>query len=175
MKMNSGTGPVRPTPMSEISVCPAAPGSVVPRKLVKTRWEVAALAVGLIAFALAVAAQDTYKARLSALPATAKNRPDLAGIGNATATLSGMKLTVNGAFDGLKTNATMAELRDGGMAGVRGPMIGNLTITKAMKGSISGSIDLNAQQMEHLKKGGLYVQIYSEKPADGTLWGWLIH
>ena len=68
----------------------------------------------------------------------------------------------------------MAELRDGGMAGVRGPAVGPLTITKAMQGTITGSVDLNATQVEHLKKGGLYVQIYTEKPADGTLWGWLL-
>lgn len=133
-----------------------------------------AAAAALIAFTFAVTAQETYKARLSALPADAKTRPDMAGIGNATATLSGMKLTVNGTFEGLKTNATMAELRDGGMAGVRGNPIGTLTITKAMKGALSGSIDLTAQQVEHYKKGGIYIQIYTEKPTDGTLWGWLI-
>ena len=60
------------------------------------------------------------------------------------------------------------------MAGVRGPAVGTLTIAKAMKGTITGSIDLNATQVEHLKKGGLYIQIYTEKPTDGTLWGWLI-
>jgi hypothetical protein len=36
-------------------------------------------------------------------------------------------------------------------------------------------MDLTPPQIEHLKKGGLYVQIYTEKPTDGTLWGWLIH
>ena len=135
---------------------------------------VAAAGVGLMCGAFSVTAQETYKARLSALPADAKTRPDLAGSGTVSATLAGMKLTLNGTFDGLKTNATMAELRDGVMAGVRGPVVGTLTITKAMKGTITGSAELNAQQVEHYKKGGLYVQIYSEKPADGTLWGWLI-
>jgi hypothetical protein len=42
-----------------------------------------------------------------------------------------------------------------------------------MSGTITGTIDLMPPQIEHLKKGGLYVQIYSEKPTDGTLWGWL--
>lgn len=58
---------------------------------------------------------------------------------------------------------------------MRGPALGTLTITKAMKGTITGSMDLNPTQVAHLKKGGLYIQIYTEKPADGTLWGWLIH
>ena len=135
----------------------------------------AAMAV-LMGLALSLAAQsgDTYKTRLSALPADAKTRVDLAGTGSVTATLAGKKLTVNGTFDGLKTNATMVEIRNGVMAGVRGDAIGTLTITKAMKGSITGSLDLTDPQIEHLKKGGLYIQIYTEKPTDGTLWGWLV-
>jgi hypothetical protein len=118
---------------------------------------------------------DTYKTRLSALPADAKTRPDLAGTGTVTATLSGTKLTVSGTFDGLKTNAVSARLHNGIVAGVRGPAFADLTITKAMTGSISGSADLNPQQLQNLKKGGIYVQIYTEKPTDGTLWGWLQH
>jgi hypothetical protein len=133
------------------------------------------IAAGLIGAAIGLIAQgsETYKTRLSALPADAKTVKDLAGTGTATATLAGAKLTVNASFEGLKTNATKAELRNGVMAGVRGPAIGDLTITKAMKGTITGSIDLTAEQVAHLKKGGLYVQIYTEKPTDGTLWGWL--
>jgi hypothetical protein len=118
---------------------------------------------------------DTYKARLSALPADAKTRPDLAGTGSVTATLSGTKLTVSGTFEGLKTNAVSAKLQNGIMAGVRGPVFADLTITKAMSGTITGSADLNPQEVQNLKKGGIYVQIYTEKPTDGTLWGWLLH
>jgi hypothetical protein len=118
---------------------------------------------------------DTYKTRLSALPADAKTRPDLAGTGSVTATLSGTRLTVNGTFEGLKTNAVSAKLHNGIVAGVRGAAFADLTITKAMSGSISGSADLNTQQLQNLKKGGIYVQIYTERPTDGTLWGWLQH
>jgi hypothetical protein len=134
-----------------------------------------AAAVGLICLAYSVTAQETYKARLSALPGDAKTVKDMAGIGSATAMLAGTKLTINATFDGLKTNATKAELRNGVLAGVRGPAIGDLTITKAMRGTVTGIIELTAPQIDHLKKGGLYVQIYSEKPTDGTLWGWLQH
>jgi len=118
---------------------------------------------------------ETYKTRLSALPADAKTRPDLAGTGSVTAVLSGTKLTVNGTFEGLKTNAVSAKLQNGIVAGVRGPVFADLTITKAMSGTITGSADLNPQQLQNLKKGGIYVQIYTEKPTDGTLWGWLQH
>ena len=138
---------------------------------------VAALAMGLGVgwFGIPSAAQsgDTYKTRLSALPADAKTRPDLAGTGSVTAVLSGTKLSVNGTFDGLKTNAVSAKLHNGIVAGVRGPAFADLTISKAMTGTISGSADLNPQQLQNLKKGGIYVQIYTERPTDGTLWGWL--
>jgi hypothetical protein len=116
---------------------------------------------------------DTYKTRLSPLPADAKTRPDLSGVGTVTAALSGTKLTVNGTFEGLRTNAVSAKLHNGITAGVRGPAFADLTITKAMNGAISGTAELNPQQLQNLKKGGIYVQIYTERPTDGTLWGWL--
>ena len=120
---------------------------------------------------------DTFKTRLSALPADAKTRPDLAGTGTVTATLAGTKLTVKGTFEGLKTNAVSAKLHAAvaPVAGVRGPAISDLTVTKATSGDITGTVELNANQVESLKKGGLYVQLYTEKPTDGTLWGWLTH
>lgn len=139
------------------------------------RWTLAAAGVAAcLALGLSLIAQDTYKARLSPLPADAKTRQDLIGSGNVTATLQGTKLNINGSFSGLKTNATMATLQNGVAAGVRGPVIKDLTITKAMSGTITGSADLNPDQLAHLKKGGLYVQIFTEKPTDGTLWGWFL-
>jgi hypothetical protein len=133
------------------------------------------LGAGLGWYGIPSAAQsgDTYKTRLSALPADAKTRPDLAGTGTVTAVLSGTKLTVNGTFDGLRTNAVSAKLHNGIVAGVRGPAFADLTISKAMTGTITGSADLNPEQLQNLKKGGIYVQIYTERPTDGTLWGWL--
>jgi hypothetical protein len=130
----------------------------------------AALALGLSLFAQT---GETYKARLSAVPADARTRPSLAGIGSATAMLSGSKLTVNGSFEGLLSPATTAQLRAAVMAGVRGPVIQELTIAKATSGAISGSIDLTPDQIEKLHKGGIYVQIQSEKAPEGVLWGWL--
>src|SRR5580658_6212115 len=60
------------------------------------RWiAIAAAGVGFICLAFSISAQDSYKARLSALPADAKTRPDLAGTGTVTATAAGMKLTLN--------------------------------------------------------------------------------
>ena len=133
---------------------------------------------GLLVAALAVTAQnkgpETYKTRLFALPADAKTRPDLAGSGNVTGTLNGNKLTIAGTFEGLKSAATSAKIHNAVAAGVRGPAIADLTVTKSPSGSISGSADLTAPQLENLRKGGIYVQLYSEKAAEGVLWGWLL-
>ena len=118
--------------------------------------------------------QETYKTRLSAVAATQQGRADLAGIGSVSATLAGTKLTVTGTFEGLRTPATAVRLHNGVATGARGPAIHDLTITKAVKGSISGTIELTAQQVEYLRQGRLYVQVHSEKPPDGTLWGWLL-
>jgi hypothetical protein len=98
----------------------------------------------------------------------------IAGTGAATATLTGTKFTVNGTFEGLKSNATMAHIHQGSAAGVRGPKLLDLTVTKSLSGTLSGSFDLTPDQIESLKKGKWYVQIHSEKAPDGNLWGWLL-
>ena len=132
--------------------------------------------VALILFGISLRAQssETYKARLSPVPADAKTRPDLAGLGTATAVLSGTKLTVTGTFDGLKSAATVARLHNGVAAGVRGPSFIDLTVSKSTGGSLSGSAELTPQQLQNLRKGGIYVQIHSEKAPEGVLWGWLV-
>lgn len=137
---------------------------------------VAALGLASIFSGLMLAAQngETLKARLTAVPADARTRPSLAGIGSATATLNGAKLSVTGSFDGLLSPATMAQLHVAVAAGVRGPVIGDLTISKATSGSISGTFDLSPQQVESAHKGGLYIEIHSEKAPDGVIWGWLM-
>jgi CHRD domain len=141
------------------------------------RWTIAGAEMLIFAW-LATGAlaqgQETYKVRLSPVPADQKTRPDLTGSGSLTATLAGTKLTINGMFEGLKYPATMAELHSGVAAGVRGPVVGTLTITKATSGSISGSADLTPQQLTDLRKNGLYIQIYSERTPEGVLWGWLM-
>jgi hypothetical protein len=138
------------------------------------RWSMVAAALLVAAGYFSVQAQESYKARLSPLPADAKTRPDLAGSGTVTAVLTGTKLAINGSFDGLKTPAVVARLHNGVAAGVRGPAIQDLTVTKAASGTITGSVELSAEQIAHFKKGGLYVQLASEKTPDGTLWGWFL-
>jgi|HubBroStandDraft_6_1064221.scaffolds.fasta_scaffold291977_2 hypothetical protein len=132
------------------------------------------VAVAVIGLSLAAQNGETFKARLSPLPADARTRADLAGSGSASAVLSGTKLGINGSFEGLHSAATSASLHGGVAAGVKGPAIGDLTISKAASGTISGSFELTPQQLSSLRKGGLYVQIHSEKAPDGVLWGWLL-
>ena len=103
-------------------------------------------------------------------------RGAVAGSGSAVATLAGSKLTITGTFDGLPSAATIAQVHRGVTTGVRGSSFLDLTVTKATKGTISGSFDLTPDQVDSLKKGKLYIQIHSEKAPEGgqTLWGWIL-
>ena len=134
-----------------------------------------ALAIGIVS-ALSALAQspETFKTRLAPVAIDAAMKATIAGSGSATATLVGSKFTVNGTFEGLKSNATMAHIHQGTAPGVRGAKLLDLTVTKAMNGTLSGSFDLTPEQAESLKKGKWYVQIHSEKAPEGNLWGWLL-
>lgn len=132
--------------------------------------------VTLLLLALTAQAQspETFKTRLAPVALDAAMKSTIAGTGAATATLAGTKFAVNGTFEGLKSNATMAHIHQGSAPGVRGPKLLDLTVTKSMSGTFSGSFDLTPDQLEALKKGKWYVQIHSEKAPDGNLWGWLL-
>jgi hypothetical protein len=132
-----------------------------------------ALVLSLVVTAAAQNPQ-TFKTRLAPVALDAAMKSTIAGTGSATATLSGAKFTVNGTFEGLKSNATMAHIHQGSAPGVRGAKLLDLTVTKSMNGTLSGSFDLTPDQTESLKKGKWYVQIHSAKAPDGNLWGWLL-
>jgi hypothetical protein len=130
----------------------------------------------LLSLAVSAVAQspETFKTRLAPVAMDAAMKSTIAGTGSATATLTGTKFTVNGTFEGLKSNATMAHIHQGTAPGVRGPKLLDLTVTKSLSGTLSGSFDLTPDQIESLKKGKWYVQIHSEKAPEGNLWGWLL-
>ena len=134
---------------------------------------IAAFCIGLAASG-AAQSQERYKVRLSTVPMDGGMRETVAGSGSASAVLSGSKFTITGNFQGLRTPATAARLHSGPERGVRGASLGDLTVSKAMSGTISGSIDLTPEQVQNLRKGRLYIQISSEKAPDGNLWGWLL-
>jgi hypothetical protein len=138
-----------------------------------------ALTLSAVALSPYLGAQgtETYTARLGWVPTTPTDRPNVIGKGSATATLAGRKLTISGAFEGLAAPATVARLHRGIAKGARGAAIGDLTVTQAASGKLSGSVDLTAEQVEALKQGKLYVQLHTAKgvPPDGsTLWGWFL-
>ena len=135
-----------------------------------------AVLLWLLSFSLCAAAQnqDTYKIRIAPVARDVAMQKTVAGSGLATATLSGNKLTITGTFEGMPSAATTAKVHRGLTTGVRGSPFADLTVTKASKGTISGSFDLTPEQVQYLKQGKLYIQIYSEKAPDGTLWGWIL-
>src|SRR5262245_5805485 len=115
----------------------------------------------------------TFRARLSPVPIDQAMMATIAGLGSATAVLTGSKLTVTGTFDGLKSPATIVQIHKG-QRGVRGPAVLDLQATKGTSGTISGTVDLNPQQLQDLQNARLYIQLHSEKAPDGNLWGWLM-
>jgi len=118
----------------------------------------------------------TFKARLSPVPIDVSMQATVAGSGSVSAVLTGSKLSITGAFEGLKSAATIAQIHKSPVRGVRGPNVLDLAVTKtdATSGTISGTFDLTAIQIADLEKGRLYVQLHSEKAPDGNLWGWLL-
>ncbi len=132
------------------------------------------LAELVCALSLTAQAPETFKARLSPVPVEAQTRANIAGLGSATATLAGARLSITGSFDGLRSPATAAHIHQSPVTGVRGPAILDVTVAHASKGAVSASLDLTPQQIEDLQHGKLYIQIDSEKSPDGNLWGWLL-
>ena len=118
---------------------------------------------------------EAFKARLSTVPVDATMLPTVTGSGSLKAVLAGNKLTISGSFQGMRSPAIHASIHLGAQRGMRGPAVHDLTVTKEKAGSINGSVELTASEVEDLKNGRLYVQIDSEGAADGNLWGWLLH
>jgi hypothetical protein len=132
-----------------------------------------------VSIATAIAAPGgTFTAALGWVPIGGAERNDVAGEGKATAMLAGSKLSISGSFEGLPAKVTAAKLHLGAAKGARGAgtAIGDLRVSGGTSGTVSGDVRLSADQVEALKAGRLYLQIYSEKgvlPDHSTLWGWL--
>jgi hypothetical protein len=121
--------------------------------------------------------EEKFKARLTSVPPLGTQAAKVVGIGSASATLTGKKLTVSGTFDKLASPATAAHLDLGPVTGVRGNSVFDLTVSKTgtgTSGTIAGTFDLTPEQADALKKGRFYVQIHSEGAPDGHLLGWLL-
>ncbi len=135
---------------------------------------IAVFAALALVCALPAQTQETFKARLSPVAVDAQLVSVITGHGAVSAVLAGSKLTVTGTFHGMHSVATAAQLHQSIAIGVPGAAIQDLTVSKAMNGTISGSVDLTASQVEALRKGWLYVVVDSTGAPDGNLWGWLL-
>jgi CHRD domain len=133
-----------------------------------------ALLLGVCFLNAAAADSSTFHVRLSPGPHLVGTRADRSGGGSVTATLQGNTLRLQGSFSGLLAIPTGAHLRMGSLPGVRGPVIAGLTISPNPTGTLSGTVLLNTEQLAVLHKGGLYVEIDSEKAPEGDLWGWIM-
>ncbi len=135
-----------------------------------------AISVGLGWMGVPTLAQggNVFKGRLSKIPVDAKMLPIIIGVGNATATLNGTRVTINATFEGLGSPATVARLHEAKFRGGHGPAIGDLEVTKAASGTVTGQVNLTADQITSLRAGKLYVQIHSQAGPEGHLWGFLL-
>ena len=133
------------------------------------------LVAGLVGLAPAVYAQAsrTFKTRLSPVPVSAYNA-NVVGSGSVTATLTGTKLTISGNYDGLASPATIAKVFKSTKPGIRGDALFDLKVSGGTTGTINGQFDLTAAQVQELAASRYYVQLHSEKAAEGNLWGWLM-
>jgi hypothetical protein len=125
---------------------------------------------------LIVEGQSTrnFKVRLSPVPVDIAMMANITGSGSATAVLSGDTLIINGTFEGLKSNVTIAQVHKGPVAGVRGPVVFDLTVSGMTSGTVKGTLTLTPVQIADLEKRRLYIQIHSEQAPEGNLWGWLV-
>jgi hypothetical protein len=134
------------------------------------------VSAGLAWFGVPSMAQagNVFKGRLSKVPVDAKMVPIIIGVGEATGTLNGSRVAINGKFEGLGSPATVARLHEAKYRGIHGPVIGELDVTKAATGTVTGQVNLTPAQITSLREGKLYVQIHSEKGPEGHLWGFLL-
>lgn len=151
------------------------PATDLPRRSL-AKVGVAAGALVLVALWGSHSAGQTAKrfvARLSTVPMTVAMQETVSGRGSAAAVLTGNRLVIEGTFEGLRSAATVARLHLAPRA-VRGPAIIDLIVSKGTSGTISGTTELTARQVQALENNSLYIQIHSEKAPDGNLWGWLL-
>jgi hypothetical protein len=126
------------------------------------------------AVALSAAAQNDFKIRLRPVPIEASTAANTTGEGQATAALSGTRLTLSGSFKGLKGPATVARLHQGAVMGVRGPAFADVAVPQVIAGDFRAEVTLTSEQAAALRDGHVYLQIHSESAPDGNLWGWLL-
>jgi hypothetical protein len=140
----------------------------------RNRRALAALLVCSAVLLLEGQSTRNFKVRLSPVPVDIAMMANITGSGSAVAVLAGDKLTIDGTFEGMKSNVTVAQVHKGPVAGVRGPVVFDLTVSGTTSGTLKGTLTLSPVQITDLEKRRLYIQIHSEKAPEGNLWGWLV-
>ena len=84
---------------------------------------------------------DKFKVRLAPAPALGVQggAGGVAGLGSATATWNGKKLTVNGSFEKMVSPPTVAKIGLGLATGARGDLVIDLTLTKPDTSTVNAS------------------------------------
>jgi len=132
----------------------------------------AALAL-LVLNAVPAFAASNYILSLDPVAYDNSTRDVIVGEGHLKATLDGSTLTVSGDFSGLSSNATAVKLGLGLDFGIPATeFFANLTATPGQSGTISGTLTLTPAQAAALNKRQLFLELYSVKGTDGSLWGW---
>ncbi len=119
---------------------------------------------------------QTLTPRLSPVTLTVTQQSTIAGLGSANAAVAERHVAISGAFNGLRSPATTAQIHRA-PKGLRGPVILELPVIRdgdGTHGTLKGDFDLTPAQSDDLTAGRWYVQLNSEKAADGNLWGWLL-
>lgn len=133
----------------------------------------AALLLTVTMAALQAQAAGPMHARLAPVPIDVAMQETIAGVGRASATLTGTTLTVDGTYRGLVSAATTVRVFESARLGMRGTLVGEFASGGGKSGAFKGTLTLSPTQATAFGKGLLYVQIQSEKAPDGNLWGWL--
>lgn len=138
------------------------------------RYHALSAALALLVLTGAPALADgSYTLSLDPVAYDNTTRDVIVGEGHLTATLDGSTLTVRGAFSGLSSPATSAKLGIGLDFGVPATdFFATLTPTAAEAGSLSGTVTLTPAQAAALNKRQLFLELYTVKGTDGSLWGW---
>lgn len=138
-------------------------------------WMAGLLLAGTLASAPGLEAQaaKTFRTRLSPVPVAAYN-VNIVGTGSVTATVTGTTLAVNGTYEGLGSPATGAKIFKSPKPGIRGEALLDLKVSGGTAGTITGQFTLTPAQVQEVSASRYYVQLASEKAAEGNLWGWLM-
>jgi len=132
-----------------------------------------AVLVAMFLAAPAHAADRQFQGVLDPFPHDNSTRDTVVGEGTISAVLAGDRLTIRGNFTGLSSPAVGASLRAGMAMGVPGPKIGELEVTRARAGQVSGTVTLDAAALAALGHAALYVELDSAKAPEGNSWAWL--